>query len=160
MMLIIQPPGVLISSSFQMGLRAMLCSGWGYDLAFLPRHRQTRLQSWWDLLFENSNQADLHPVKYLGQTTLPAWFCRWAKLLVGNDYLGSTGRNLVCQHPSAGWWNPVPFSLLWLDSQCLRPVESPVIPMGQNQNSGSQELPPVLQGWMSPLGSLFPLEDL
>lgn len=81
-----------------------------------------------------------------------------SKLLVGSYHLGSTGKSLVFQHPSVGWWKPLLLSMLQFDCQWLSPTESPAISVRQNQKRGSQELtppPPITECWMSPRPLLF-----
>lgn len=76
----------------------------GLWFCFLPWCGQTGLLSWQNSLFEDPNQAYLHPTGFPGQNASPNLFCRWTKRYTGWDYyLGFAGMNSICQALCAGY---------------------------------------------------------
>ena len=100
-----QLPGVFASSSGYLGPATTLISKLSYDLAPLLKQGQAGLQGQQISLFEDPNQSDLHPTELSDCTTILALQMSRATCW---DYLGTAGRNSVCQDPNAGVFKPFP----------------------------------------------------
>ena len=135
------------SHSFQELLLAFLVR-WGWKTLSTAGGAMIQLfaQTWANsalrlakLFMEDLNQADLHPVKFPGQSAPLTWFCKWAKLLVG-----IASMNSVCQDVHAAFCMPllpspsqsdsqwlslqIPLQLAWLKIRVKSPTEILTMP--------------------------------
>lgn len=79
-----QFPGLVTSPFGQMELEGTLPSGWGCgSVTCLDMGKTGSRASKIPPLTLWIRQADLHPIKFLGQDAPTTWFCRWTKSLFG-----------------------------------------------------------------------------